>query len=85
MTIDWELQQSFKSEAVAFGSLKGKVSGAKELEVEFPANWYHQDMVYFVDCNGSAEGYYSGFAKKGIRLRNDSPDQGYDGTWGRLG
>ncbi len=85
VTIDWSLEKTVDSEAVGLGSIKGTVTGEKELTVEFPVGWYQKDTVYFVDCNGAENGYYAGFEKEGIALKNASPDQKFDGAWGLVG
>lgn len=85
VTVDWSPRKTVDTGAVGLGHWKGLVRTEEPFEVTMEAEWYQGNTVYFVDCNGSREGYYRGFSQLGIPLLNQKEDQAFDGVWGLVG
>lgn len=83
--MEWTLEKGIHSYAIGLDTLRCKVRGEKNLETSIGVNWYQENTVYFVDCNGADSDYFEGFAKKEIELLNKRADQEFDGTWGLIG
>lgn len=79
---DWRKESLLDSYAIGKEKLTGFMKDFQGKEISVNVTKYQDAMVYFVDCNGAAADYYDGFARLGIELLNDKPDQVYDGEWG---